>query len=107
MAIILDPFFVSDVTICRMLDKTGQTGSPLQLVNGLILISTFACARLCYGFIIVRVSSDLRAQGFLGYLTARILVSHTNFSKRYSRCATGSRVPFSRATFVEISPFTG
>jgi hypothetical protein len=62
MAIILDPFFVSDVTMCRMLDKTGQTGSPLQLVNGLILISTFACARLCYGFIIVRVSFDLRVQ---------------------------------------------
>ncbi|KAN0129618.1 DUF887 domain containing protein [Lactarius tabidus] len=34
-----------------MLDKTGQTGSPLQLVNGLILISTFAGARLVYGTI--------------------------------------------------------
>ncbi|KAI9450716.1 DUF887-domain-containing protein [Lactarius psammicola] len=34
-----------------MLDKTGQTGSPLQLVNGLILISTFAGARLVYGSI--------------------------------------------------------
>lgn len=43
-----------------MLDKTGQTGSPLQLVNGLILISTFACARLGYGSIIVRISFDLR-----------------------------------------------
>ncbi|KAH9019140.1 DUF887-domain-containing protein [Lactarius pseudohatsudake] len=32
-----------------MLDKTGQTGSPLQFVNGLILISTFAGARLVYG----------------------------------------------------------
>lgn len=39
-----------------MLDKTGQTGSPLQLVNGMILISTFACARLIYGWIIVRAS---------------------------------------------------
>jgi len=86
MAIILDllVFFVSDVTIYRMLDKTGQTGSPLQLVNGLILISTFACARLGYGFIIVRISFDLRAQWFSGsHLTARILPSHTNFSKRY------------------------
>jgi hypothetical protein len=91
-----------------MLDKTGQTGSPLQLVNGLILISTFACARLCYGSIIVRLSFDLRVQWFSGYhLTARILASHTNFSKRYSRCATGSRVPFSRVTFVEILPLTG
>ncbi|KAF8263047.1 DUF887-domain-containing protein [Lactarius quietus] len=34
-----------------MLDKTGQTGSPLQLVNGLILISTFVSARLVYGSI--------------------------------------------------------
>lgn len=36
-----------------MLDKTGQTGSPLQLVNGLILIGTFAGARLIYGLIMV------------------------------------------------------
>jgi hypothetical protein len=91
-----------------MLDKTGQTGSPLQLVNGLILISTFACARLGYGFVIVRISFDLRVQCFSAYhLTARILASHTNFSTRYSKCVTGSRVPFSRVTFVEISPLTG
>ena len=38
----------------RMLDKTEQTGSPLQFVNGLILMSTFAGARLVYGSIIVR-----------------------------------------------------
>lgn len=37
-----------------MLDKTGQTGSPLQLVNGLILISTFGGARLVYGSFMVR-----------------------------------------------------
>lgn len=37
-----------------MLDKTEQTGSPLQFVNGLILMSTFAGARLVYGSIIVR-----------------------------------------------------
>ena len=48
-----------------MLDKTGQTGSPLQLVNGLILISTFACARLGYGSIIVRIFFDLRVQMIL------------------------------------------
>lgn len=36
-----------------MLDKTGQTGSPLQFVNGLILIITFAGARLVYGSIMV------------------------------------------------------
>jgi hypothetical protein len=52
-----------------MLDKTGQTGSPLQLVNGLILISLFACARLGYGFIIVRIFFDLCVQWFLGYLS--------------------------------------
>jgi hypothetical protein len=50
-----------------MLDKTGQTGSPLQLVNGLILISTFACARLGYGWIMVRASFDPRVQ--FGYRT--------------------------------------
>jgi hypothetical protein len=38
----------------RMLDKTEQTGSPLQFVNGLILMITFAGARLVYGSIIVR-----------------------------------------------------
>ena len=37
-----------------MLDKTQQTGSPLQFVNGLILMSTFAGARLIYGPIMVR-----------------------------------------------------
>jgi hypothetical protein len=42
------------VTPFRMLDKTEQTGSPLQFVNGLILMSTFAGARLVYGSIIVR-----------------------------------------------------
>ena len=64
-----------------MLDKTGQTGSPLQLVNGLILISTFACARLGYGSIIVCIFFDLHVHCFSGYhLTARILASHTNFS---------------------------
>ena len=45
-----------------MLDKTGQTGSPLQLVNGLILISTFACARLGFGCIMVRISFDRHVQ---------------------------------------------
>ncbi|KAH9066207.1 hypothetical protein EDB87DRAFT_696295 [Lactarius vividus] len=38
-----------------MLDKMGQTGSPLQLVNGLVLISTFAGARLVYGSIMVHM----------------------------------------------------
>jgi hypothetical protein len=40
-----------------MLDKTEQTGSPLQFVNGLILMITFAGARLVYGSIIVRTPS--------------------------------------------------
>ncbi|EDR14781.1 uncharacterized protein LACBIDRAFT_305847 [Laccaria bicolor S238N-H82] len=31
------------------LDKTGQTGSRAQLVNGLFLLSTFFCVRLIYG----------------------------------------------------------
>ncbi|KAI0261345.1 DUF887-domain-containing protein [Gloeopeniophorella convolvens] len=35
----------------RMLDKTGKTGTLLQLVNGLTLIGTFAGARLVYGSI--------------------------------------------------------
>ena len=63
-----------------MLDKTGQTGSPLQLVNGLILVSTFACARLGYGSIIVRILSDPRVQVILRlshctYLLAVIPIS--------------------------------
>ena len=52
-----------------MLDKTGQTGSPLQLVNGLILISTFACARLGYGSIMVRASFDPRVQCGIGIVS--------------------------------------
>ncbi len=47
-----------------MLDKTGQTGSPLQLVNGLILISTFAGARLVYGSIMVHTRPRLFAERF-------------------------------------------
>src|SRR5712691_9665119 len=53
MGIIRCCAFVSDVP-CRMLDKTQQTGSPLQFVNGLILMSTFFGARLVYGPIMVR-----------------------------------------------------
>ncbi|KAF8290669.1 hypothetical protein DL93DRAFT_2174168 [Clavulina sp. PMI_390] len=33
----------------RFLDKTNCTGSTLQLINGLTLISTFFGARLAYG----------------------------------------------------------
>jgi hypothetical protein len=46
-----------------MLDKTKQTGSPLQLVNGLILMSTFAGARLVYGFTIVRTLHPILSKG--------------------------------------------
>ncbi|KAA1469208.1 DUF887-domain-containing protein [Dentipellis sp. KUC8613] len=31
------------------LDKMGRTGTTLQLVNGIALLSTFACVRLLYG----------------------------------------------------------
>ncbi|KAG2116614.1 DUF887-domain-containing protein [Suillus discolor] len=31
------------------LDKTGKTGSALQLVNGIVLITTFFCARCIWG----------------------------------------------------------
>jgi hypothetical protein len=85
-----------------MLDKTGQTGSPLQLVNGLILISTFAGARLGYGSIIVRASFDLRIRIAYQVISPHVLASHTNLSKHYSKCGTGSQVPSSRVTFVEI-----
>jgi hypothetical protein len=33
----------------RFLDKTGRTGSTLQLVNGIALMSTFLGVRLVYG----------------------------------------------------------
>jgi hypothetical protein len=76
------PFVAFDVAVCRMLDKTGQTGSPLQLVNGLVLIRTFACARLGYGWIMVRDSFDLCVQYNTGLSHARTLPSRFNFSKR-------------------------
>ena len=62
-----------------MLDKTGQTGSPLQLVNGMILICTFACARLGYGWIIVRAPFDIRDQYGIGLSYAWTLRSRTDF----------------------------
>jgi len=39
---------------CRFLDKTGRTGSRIQLVNGLLLLSTFFGVRLVYGSMLVR-----------------------------------------------------
>ena len=65
-----------------MLDKTGQTGSPLQLVNGLILISTFAGARLVYGSIMVHTRSCLLQSSF-----AHVTDEHQNFLPP-PRCTT-------------------
>ncbi|KZT39306.1 DUF887-domain-containing protein [Sistotremastrum suecicum HHB10207 ss-3] len=31
------------------LDKTGRTGSTIQLINGIVLLSTFFCVRIVYG----------------------------------------------------------
>lgn len=39
---------------CRFLDKTGRTGSTLQLVNGILLVSSFGLVRLLYGTYTVR-----------------------------------------------------
>jgi len=75
-----------------MLDKTGQTGSPLQLVNGMILISTFACARLGYGWIIsykflltlIEVRDGLSSAIFAGYVCGNFTLNGLNafwFSK--------------------------
>ncbi|KAH0830650.1 DUF887-domain-containing protein [Lanmaoa asiatica] len=38
-----------DAILRRFLDKMGKTGSQLQLVNGIILLSTFFCFRLAWG----------------------------------------------------------
>ncbi|KAF8489787.1 DUF887-domain-containing protein [Russula emetica] len=75
-----------------MLDKTGQTGSPLQLVNGLILLCTFACARIGYGFIIsyqflqtlLEVHDGLSSAIFASYICGNITLNGLNvfwFSK--------------------------
>ncbi|KAH9989938.1 DUF887-domain-containing protein [Russula vinacea] len=69
-----------------MLDKTGQTGSPLQLVNGLILISTFACARLGYGSImsyqflqtLFEVRDGLSSATFAGHVCGNVTLNGLN-----------------------------
>ena len=37
------------MTVIRFLAKTNQTGSLLQTINGILLLTTFFVARLCYG----------------------------------------------------------
>ncbi|KAH8995490.1 DUF887-domain-containing protein [Lactarius akahatsu] len=69
-----------------MLDKTGQTGSPLQFVNGLILISTFAGARLVYGSImsyqfyqtLIEVRDGLSSAILAGYACGGVLLNGLN-----------------------------
>ncbi|EIN07188.1 DUF887-domain-containing protein [Punctularia strigosozonata HHB-11173 SS5] len=54
------------------LDKTGQTGTKLQLVNGVLLLSTFAGARLIWGTIVswrfFETLYTVRGQVPVGYL---------------------------------------
>lgn len=60
------------------LDKLGKTGSTLQYINGIILLSTFFGVRICYGWYMVRlvvnrlnestlisVYTDLQSYGFM------------------------------------------
>ncbi|KAH9071001.1 DUF887-domain-containing protein [Lactarius deliciosus] len=69
-----------------MLDKTGQTGSPLQFVNGLILISTFVGARLVYGSImsyqffqtLIEVRDGLSSAILAGYACGGVLLNGLN-----------------------------
>ncbi|KAH9978315.1 TLC domain-containing protein [Russula compacta] len=69
-----------------MLDKTGQTGSPLQLVNGLILLSTFGGARLVYGSImsyqfyqsLFNVRDGLSSAVFAGYISGNVILNGLN-----------------------------
>jgi hypothetical protein len=94
-------------SITRMLDKTEQTGSPLQFVNGLILMITFAGARLVYGSIIVRTPPprSIYAPGMGATLSIisrnGMFDSLGSFTKRCSRSGTGSRWVVSPGTFVE------
>ena len=43
----------------RFLDKTKQTGSTLQLVNGIFLLASFFFVRLCHGMYTVSCSNSL------------------------------------------------
>jgi len=69
-----------------MLDKTQQTGSPLQLVNGLILMSTFFGARLVYGPImsyhvyqtLFEARDGLSVAIFAGYVCGNITLNGLN-----------------------------
>ncbi|KAI9509608.1 DUF887-domain-containing protein [Russula earlei] len=69
-----------------MLDKTGQTGSTLQFVNGFILVGTFAGARLVYGTImsyqfyqtIFEVRDGLSSGIFVSYVFGNVALNGLN-----------------------------
>ncbi|KAI0253546.1 DUF887-domain-containing protein [Lactifluus subvellereus] len=69
-----------------MLDKTSQTGSPLQFVNGLILMSTFVGARLIYGSIVsyqfyqtlFEVRDGLSSTIFIAYACGNVTLNGLN-----------------------------
>jgi hypothetical protein len=77
-----------------MLDKTEQTGSPLQFVNGLILMSTFAGARLVYGAIIAR-SLICTSTDYLTYRRSPVMAVLPNALRGAGRTLGGSfrRIP--------------
>ena len=66
----------------RFLDKLGYTGSTLQLVNGLCLLSSFCLSRLVYGAYMVHLPLYL-------FCVIRNLIfdaSRTSFSTRSTPC---------------------
>ncbi|KAG7092660.1 hypothetical protein E1B28_008997 [Marasmius oreades] len=66
------------------LDKTKQTGSAFQLVNGILLIITFFCARIVYGlwtsyeFWRVIMGAELPFAFYLVFCTGNILLTGLN-----------------------------
>ncbi|KAI0064435.1 DUF887-domain-containing protein [Artomyces pyxidatus] len=91
------------------IDKTGRTGSRLQLVNGALLLTTFAVVRLLYGGImsyqffqtIIGVRDEISAATFYGYALGNIILQSLNWfwftrmisalRKRFTPAANGQQ----------------
>ena len=85
------------------LDKLGKTGSTLQYINGIILLSTFFGVRICYGWYMVCFTRVTRVI-FFGVLLVtmtpiyRVMVSCTRYGKSRIRSHLLSRTPCSPET---------
>ncbi|KAJ3364302.1 hypothetical protein GGF32_002273 [Allomyces javanicus] len=68
------------------MDKTGMTGTTIQLVNGIVFLATFFLARICFGFYssyqffvsVIAVLDQLPMALFLVYAVANVVLNTLN-----------------------------